>query len=55
MYFEQDQITTLLINGTEDGAQDVAMRPFFGPIEKAKGITLAILLISLVLTSGRNI
>jgi pimeloyl-ACP methyl ester carboxylesterase len=33
-------VPTLLLNGTEDEAQDVAMRPFFYHIEKAKWITL---------------
>lgn len=32
---------TLLINGSEDEAQDVAMQPFFDHIEKVKWITLA--------------
>ncbi|CAJ2502627.1 Uu.00g100210.m01.CDS01 [Anthostomella pinea] len=31
---------TLLINGTDDEAQDVAMQPFFDHIEKVKWITL---------------
>ncbi|CAD6441504.1 bc00e7f4-1d07-4fcb-b139-5acfbf7a6696 [Sclerotinia trifoliorum] len=31
---------TLLINGTEDEAQDVAMQPFFEHIEKVKWIVL---------------
>ncbi|KAI1743878.1 Alpha/Beta hydrolase protein [Xylaria scruposa] len=34
------KVPTLLINGTEDEAQDVAMQPFFDHIEKAKWITL---------------
>lgn len=31
---------TLLINGAEDEAQDVAMQPFFDHIEKVKWVTL---------------
>lgn len=31
---------TLLINGSEDEAQDVAMQPFFEQIQKVKWITL---------------
>ncbi|KAF3765731.1 proline-specific peptidase [Cryphonectria parasitica EP155] len=34
------KVKTLLINGTEDEAQDVAMQPFFDHIEKVKWITL---------------
>ncbi|GAW21675.1 hypothetical protein ANO14919_111980 [Xylariales sp. No.14919] len=34
------KVPTLLINGTEDEAQDVAMQPFFDHIEKVKWITL---------------
>ncbi|KAI1391132.1 proline-specific peptidase [Hypoxylon trugodes] len=34
------QAPTLLINGTEDEAQDVAMQPFFDHIPKVKWITL---------------
>jgi pimeloyl-ACP methyl ester carboxylesterase len=33
-------VPTLLINGTEGEAQDVAIQPFFDGIEKAKWITL---------------
>ncbi|PSR82289.1 Alpha/Beta hydrolase protein [Coniella lustricola] len=34
------KVKTLLINGTEDEAQDVAMQPFFDHIEKVKWVTL---------------
>lgn len=34
------KVPTLLINGTEDEAQDVAMRPFFERIDKVKWITM---------------
>ncbi|KAI1879446.1 hypothetical protein JX265_002400 [Neoarthrinium moseri] len=34
------QVPTLLINGTEDEAQDPAMQPFFDHIEKVRWITL---------------
>ncbi|KAI1746978.1 Alpha/Beta hydrolase protein [Xylaria castorea] len=34
------KVPTLLINGTKDEAQDVAMQPFFDHIEKVKWITL---------------
>lgn len=34
------KVPTLLINGSEDEAQDVAMQPFFDKIEKVKWITL---------------
>ena len=34
------KVPTLLINGSEDEAQDVAMRPFFDRIEKVKWVTL---------------
>ncbi|KAH9908355.1 Alpha/Beta hydrolase protein [Xylariomycetidae sp. FL2044] len=34
------KVPTLLINGTEDEAQDVAMQPFFDHIAKVKWITL---------------
>lgn len=33
-------VPTLLLNGTEDEAQDVAMRPFFENIDKVKWITM---------------
>lgn len=32
--------TTLLINGAQDEAQDVAMQPFFEHIKKVKWVTL---------------
>lgn len=34
------KVPTLLINGAEDEAQDVAMQPFFDHIEKVKWVTL---------------
>jgi len=34
------KVPTLLLNGAEDEAQDVAMQPFFEHIEKVKWITL---------------
>ncbi|KAI8634569.1 hypothetical protein F5Y19DRAFT_469630 [Xylariaceae sp. FL1651] len=34
------KVPTPLINGTEDEAQDVAVRPFFDHIERVKWITL---------------
>ncbi|KAI1141453.1 proline-specific peptidase [Hypoxylon sp. FL0543] len=34
------KVPTLLLNGAEDEAQDVAMRPFFENIEKVKWVTL---------------
>lgn len=34
------KVPTLLLNGAEDEAQDVAMQPFFDHIEKVKWITL---------------
>jgi pimeloyl-ACP methyl ester carboxylesterase len=34
------KVPTLLINGTEDEAQEVAMQPFFNHIEKVKWITI---------------
>ncbi|KAK7962601.1 proline iminopeptidase [Apiospora aurea] len=33
-------VPTLLINGSDDEAQDVAMQPFFGRIKKVKWVTL---------------
>jgi pimeloyl-ACP methyl ester carboxylesterase len=36
----QIKVPTLLINGAEDEAQDVAMQPFFDHIEKVKWATL---------------
>lgn len=34
------RVPTLLLNGTEDEAQDVTMQPFFDHIEKVKWVTL---------------
>ncbi|KAI1073899.1 proline-specific peptidase [Whalleya microplaca] len=34
------KVPTLLLNGTDDEAQDVAMQPFFDHIEKVKWVTL---------------
>lgn len=34
------KVPTLLINGTDDEAQDVAMQPFFEHIEKVKWIVM---------------
>jgi pimeloyl-ACP methyl ester carboxylesterase len=33
-------VPTLLMNGAEDEAQDVAMQPFFDHVEKVKWITI---------------
>ena len=34
------QVPTLLVNGTEDVAQDASMKPFFANIAKVKWVTL---------------
>jgi pimeloyl-ACP methyl ester carboxylesterase len=34
------KVPTLLLNGSADEAQDVAMQPFFDQIEKVKWITI---------------
>jgi pimeloyl-ACP methyl ester carboxylesterase len=34
------KVPTLLLNGRQDEAQDVAMQPFFNNIDKVKWITL---------------
>ena len=38
--FSKIKVPTLLLNGTEDEAQDIAMQPFFDHIENVKWITL---------------
>lgn len=39
-FLSKIKVPTLLINGSEDEAQDVAMQPFFDHLEKVKWVTI---------------